>query len=234
MEALVSELTTQSLYFGVVITLSCYFLSVKIKKKFNYVLLNPLLISMLLIIGILKLLNISYDTYNSGAKYITYFLTPATICLAVPLYQQMTLLRKHITAILVAIAAGVLSNMTLILGLSIFFKMNHQMYVTMLPKSITTAIAIGLSEELGGIPTITIAAIIITGLLGNIFAEIICKGFRITEPIAVGLAIGNSAHALGTAKAIEIGEIEGAMSGLAIVISGVMTVTLANVFALFY
>lgn len=223
---------SESLYFGVVISLLGYFVGGYIKKKINFVLFNPLLIAIIFVIVILKLMDVSYETYNDSAKYMTYFLTPATICLAIPLYRQLALLKDHFKAVVIAITSGVIVNMSIILGLSMLFNLDHGLYVTLLPKSITTAIAIGLTTELGGQVTITIAAIIVTGLIGNVFSGIICKMFKITEPIAIGLAIGTSAHALGTAKAIELGEVEGAMGGLAIVITGVMTVLLANVYAI--
>ena len=158
-------------------------------------------------------------------------MTPSTVCLAVPLYQQLHLLRKNAKAVILGITSGVIISLTSVLLLSKLFGLNHQQYVTMLPKSITTAIGMGVSEEMGGIVTITVASIIITGILGNMMAELICKIFRITEPVAKGIAIGTSAHAVGTAKAIEMGEIEGAMSGLAIAVAGLLTVIMASFYA---
>ena len=177
--------------------------------------------------------DIDYQTYENGAKYLSYFLTPATVCLAVPLYEQTELLRKHLTAILAGILAGALTSAACVLVMSILFHLGHQEYVTMLPKSITTAIGMGISEELGGIVTITIAVIVITGVFGNMIAEGVCRLFHIEEPIAKGIAIGSSSHAMGTAKAMEMGEIEGAMSSLSIAVSGVITVIIAPVFANF-
>ena len=164
-----------------------------------------------------------------GAKYLD-FLTPATVCLAIPLYQQLELLKKNLKVVMIGISAGVLSSFGSILALSYLFQLTHVQYVTLLPKSITTAIGIGLSQEIGGIPTITVAVIIVTGVFGNIFAESICKLFNIKDPIAVGLSIGTAAHAMGTAKALEMGEVEGAMSSLSVAVAGILTVISASFF----
>ena len=179
----------------------------------------------------LKVFGISYEVYNASAKYISYLLTPATVCLAVPLYEQLELLKKNKVAVVCGILSGTLASLTGIFVLCMLFGFNHQQYVTMLPKSITTAIGMGVSEELNGYVTISVAVIVVTGILGNVIAEMIYKIFHITEPIAKGVALGTSAHAMGTAKALEIGEIEGAMSGLSIAVSGVITVVLAPFFA---
>lgn len=181
----------------------------------------------------MQLLKIDYQTYYDGAQYLSYLLTPATVCLAVPLYEQLTVLKRHWKAILLGTASGVLSSLTSILILARLFSLSREQYVTLLPKSITTAIGMGVSEELGGIVTVTVAVIIITGILGNIIAEAVCKIFKIEEPIAKGLALGTAAHAIGTVKAMEMGEVEGAMSSLAIAVSGLMTVVGASVFAQF-
>lgn len=221
-----------SVFFGVVITIACYALGAALKKKFKLAIFNPILISTVIIIGILLIFGVSYDTYNEGAKYISYFLTPATVCLAIPLYQQIHLLKKHNKAIIIGILSGVLASLGSILAVAYIFGLSHQQYVTLLPKSVTTAIGIGVSQELGGIPTITVAVIVLTGIFGNMFSEGICKLFRIKEPVAVGIAIGTSSHAIGTTKALEIGEVQGAMSSLSIVVAGLLTVIAASFFAL--
>ena len=153
--------------------------------------------------------------------------------LAVPLYRQMNLLKKNIKAVVLGIVSGVLASLVSVLALAWLFGLSHEEYVTLLPKSITTAIGMGVSEELGGIVTITVAVIIITGVLGNMIAEAVCRIARINEPIAKGLALGTSAHAIGTAKAMEMGEVEGAMSSLAIAVAGLLTVVGASVFVQF-
>lgn len=228
-----NELLSQTVFFGVVISLITYEIGLWVKKKTKLALANPLLIAVILIISFLLIFDVDYETYENGAKYISIFLTPATVSLAIPLYRRIEMLKKYPKAIFVGIAAGVFTAMVSIFLLSLAFGLNHQQYVTLLPKSITTAIGLGVSEKMGGIVGITVVAISITGILGNIAAETICKVFRIEEPIAKGLAIGTSAHALGTSKAMEIGEVEGAMSSLSIVVAGIMTVIAVSVFARF-
>lgn len=225
------EIINNSLFLGAALSLIAYEIGLLMKRKWKLAIFNPTLISVIAIIGVLNIFKIDYEKYNEGAKYISYFLTPATVCLAVPLYEQLELLKKNLKAVAAGITAGVAASLGGVFVLAKLFGLSQELYVTMLPKSITTAIGMGISEELGGIVTITVAVIIITGILGNVFAEAICKMFHITEPIAVGLAIGTSSHALGTAKAIELGEVEGAMSGLAIAVAGLLTVVGASVFA---
>ncbi|MCH5342316.1 MAG: LrgB family protein [Acetatifactor sp.] len=225
-----NEILTDSTFFGMFLTLACYQVGVLVKRKVKVALATPLLVAVVLIIGILLVFHIDYENYENGAKYISYFLTPATVSLAVPLYRRMTLLKKHPAAIFGGIASGVLTAMVSIFLLSLVFGLTHEQYVTILPKSITTAIGMGVSDKMGGIPALTVVAISITGVTGTVLAEVICKLFRIREPIAKGLAIGTAAHALGTSKAMEIGEIEGAMSSLSIVVAGIMTVLAVQVF----
>lgn len=216
---------------GVTISLLTYMLGMYLKKRFQSGLLNPLLLSIAASIVILLAANIDYEAYNAGAKYLSWFLTPATVCLAIPLYEQLELLKKNWAAVAAGIVSGVLTNMVTVFALAMLFGLNHQEYVTLLPKSITTAIGMGVAEELGGYVTITVAVIVITGVLGNILGDLVCKVFGIHEPIAKGLALGTSAHAIGTAKAMEMGEVEGAMSSLSIAVSGVLTVACASFFA---
>ena len=222
-----------SVFFGVVISLLAYGAGSLLQNRFKLALFNPLLISVAATIAVLAAAGIDYDVYYSGAQYLSYLLTPATVCLAVPLYEKLEVLKKNWRAILIGIVSGVLTTLLCILAMSLMFGLSHEEYVTLLPKSITTASGMGVSEELGGYVTLTVAVIIITGVLGNIFAPLICRVFRIREPIAKGIAIGTSSHAVGTAKAMEMGEVEGAMSSLSIAISGLLTVVGASVFAQF-
>ena len=217
-----------SLFFGAAVSLVGYEIGLLLKKKFKMALFNPLLIAILCVMGVLQLMQVDYKTYNAGGQYISYLLTPATVCLAVPLYRQLTLLRKNLKAVIIGIVSGVLVS---VLVFAKLFGLSHSQYVTLLPKSITTAIGMGVSEELGGLVTITVAVIIITGVLGNVIAEAVCKIAKIEEPIAKGLALGTSAHAFGTAKAMEMGPVEGAMSSLAIAVAGLLTVITASVFS---
>ncbi len=219
-----NEVLADAAFFGMFLTLATYVFGTWLKKKFKTAVFNPILISVGLTIIILLGFHIDYDTYLQGARYISYFLTPATVALAVPLYEQFEILKKNLTAVLCGILSGVLASMLSVLGLSVLFSLSHEEYVTFLPKSITTAIGLGVSEELGGYAAVTVAVIILTGILGNVIAEAFLKLIRVTEPIAKGIAIGSASHAIGTAKAMEMGEVEGAMSSLSIVVSGIMTV----------
>lgn len=226
-----NEFLSDSVFFGAIISLLGYELGLLLKKKFRLAVFNPLLIAVISVMAVLVILKIDYDEYERGARYISYLLTPATVCLAVPLYEQLALLKKHKRAVAAGIISGVLASMASVLILSKCFGFTHEQYVTMLPKSITTAIGMGVSEELGGIVTITVAVIIITGILGNVLAELVFKLFAIREPVARGLALGTAAHAIGTAKAMELGAVEGAVSSLAIAVAGLLTVLSASVFA---
>ena len=228
-----NEFFANAAFAGVSVSLISYMIGVYLKKKLNVGLFNPLLISIAVTIIFLVLAHIDYNAYNEGARYLSWLLTPATVCLAIPLYEEFELLKSNVRAVMCGIISGVLTSLITILVLALFFGLTHEEYVTLLPKSITTAIGMGVSEELGGYVTITVAVIIITGVIGNIFAEFICKIFRIEEPIAKGIAIGSAAHAIGTAKAMEIGEVEGAMSSLSIAVAGILTVVGASVFAHF-
>lgn len=217
-----------SLYFGLALSLFMYFTVDFLKKWIKTSLFNPLLISSLLIILILSLLKIEYSEYNQSAQWLHFMLTPATIVLAVPLYQQFKLLEKHALVIFLGVLSGVIASLISVYLLSLLFGLDQTMLITLLPKSITAAIAIGVAEEYQGIVTITVAAVIITGITGNVIAEPVCKFFRIKNPIAKGIAIGTSSHVVGTSKAMEMGEVEGAMSSLAIVVAGLTTVILLS------
>ena len=223
---------TQSVFFGAVLTLGAYEIGLACKKCWKLAIFNPLLLAIILVVGALALLKIPYETYQSGAKYISYLLTPATVCLAVPLYEQLELLKKNALAILAGIIAGVLTSVSMVLLFAVVFHFSHSEYVTFLPKSVTTAI--GMGEQLGGNVSITVVVILLTGVLGNLLAEPVCRLLAITHPIARGIAIGTSSHAIGTGKAMELGQVEGAMSGLSIAVAGILTVFAAAVFGMLY
>lgn len=224
------EFLGNSVFFGIILTLGTYLLGVLLKKRFKIFIFNPLLVAIAISISVLAITGIEYSQYNNGASHISILLTPATVCLAIPLYEQIQLLKKNATAILIGIASGVLTSCITIAAMSMLFALGHKEYVTLLPKSITTAIGIGLSQELDGYIAITVAAIIITGLFGNIAGDILCKICGIKHPVAKGIAIGTSAHVMGTSKAMEIGEVEGAMSSLSVAVAGCMTVAAAILF----
>lgn len=227
------EMIENSVFFGVAISIFGYEIGLLLKKKFKWSIFNPLLISIIIVVGALLVLKVDYSVYYEGAKYLSYLLTPATVCLAVPLYEQTEALRKNGKAIMAGLLAGVLTSLGSVLLLAYLFGLNHEQYVTLLPKSITTAIGMSVSEELGGMVTITVAVIIITGVLGNMIAKTVCKLAKIEEPVAKGIAIGSASHAIGTVRAMEMGEVEGAMSSLAIAVAGLLTVAGASVFANF-
>ena len=215
-----------SSYLYVLFTLLAYQMGLIVKKKTG---LNALLVAILLVGCFVLCLDVDVATYQAKTTYISYFLTPATICLAIPLYEQFELLKKNLKAIFVGIVSGVITSLLSITMLSVLFKLSNQELVSLLPKSITTAIGMGVSEELGGLVSLTVGAIIMTGVLGAVIAPFVLKLFNITHPIAKGIGIGSAAHAIGTSKAMEIGEIEGAMSSLSIVISGMLTVIFAPI-----
>ena len=216
---------------GVFISLAAYGIGTLVKRKWKSALANPLLIAIILVILFLKLSGVEYETYNASAKYLTYLLAPATVSLAIPMYERMQLLKENYAAILTGILSGVLASLVCVLAMALVFHLSQAEYVTLLPKSVTTAIGMDVAKELGGHSEIAAAVIIITGVLGNMAAEPICRIFAIRHPVAKGIALGTSAHAIGTAKAMEMGETEGAMSSLAIVVAGVCTVVGATVFA---
>lgn len=228
-----TEFLSSSSFFGLALSLAAYMAGMALKKRFRSPLLNPLLIAIVLTMGVLLLTGVKYEEYLTSANMLSKFLTPATVCLAIPLYERLNMLKKNYRALLCGILSGVITSVTCILTLCALFGIGHAEYVTLLPKSVTTAIGMGVAEQLGGYTSITAAAIIITGILGNAIGEGVLKLFHITDPIAKGVALGSSAHAIGTVKAMELGETEGAMSSLSIAVAGVMTVVFATIYANF-
>ncbi|WP_099187247.1 LrgB family protein [Tepidibacter mesophilus] len=215
--------------FGVLITILAFEISVLINKKTKLSILNPIFISMIIIISFLLILDIDFDSYNKGASFITFFLTPATVMLAVPLYKQVDLLKKNLLPILIGVFVGCLTSISSIIFLSKYLNVNTKISLSLIPKSITTPIGIEVSNQIGGIPSITIVCIIITGVIGAVLGPPLCKFFKIKDKVAIGVSIGTSSHALGTTKAMELGETEGAMSSLSIGIAGIITLLLAPI-----
>lgn len=220
---------SDSLFFGMGISLICYLIGAFIKDKTRLAIANPILIGFLLVIAVLKLFNISYDSYMNGAKYLSYMLTPATVCLAVPLYEKIKLLKENAVAIFLGIFSGIIANAFSVWLICILFTLDETIFATLIPRSVTTAIGMVVSAETGGMENITVAIICVTGIVGNVIADVVCRIFKITDPVARGIAIGSSSHVLGTAKAVEMGETEGAMSGLSVAVSGILTVIVAPV-----
>ena len=221
-----TQVLDSSAVWGVLLTLAAFGLGVLINKRTGKAIFNPLLLGTAFVIVVLSVLNIPYDTYAASASPISYLLLPATVSLAVPLYEKWDLLCKNLVAIVAGVLAGVMASLFSVLALALLLDLNHEQYITLLPKSVTTAISMDVSRELGGIATLTGAIVILTGIVGALAAETVCKVFRITNPIAKGIGIGTASHAVGTSKALEIGEVEGAMSGLSVAVAGIMTAVL--------
>lgn len=215
--------------FAVIISLLFYELGIYINKKTRIAIFNPLLIAIILIIVTMTILKIPLEEYKKGGDLIALFLTPATVILAVPLYKNIHALKEDYKAILGGVTVGSVAAIASVWGLSRLFGLTDNLEASLIPKSITTPMGIELSSQLGGIPSVTVAAIIVTGIIGAVFAQWILKVFKITDKTAKGIAIGTSAHAVGTSKAVEIGETEGAMSGLAIGLAGLVTVIVATI-----
>lgn len=230
MNADLNEILKHSTYFGAFISIFFYWTGYYLQKKLKKPYLNPLLIAIFLTIALLKFLRVDYETYQSGAKYITYFLTPATVCLAVPLYKQLSLLKKNLFAVLAAVLAGCLSHLIVVAGLGFLFRWDRDFLFSFLPKSVTTPIALGISRETGGMEELTVIGVTVAGLTGSILGPALLKLFHIKNPIAQGLALGTASHAIGTSKAVELGDIQAAVSSVAIVITGIMTVILIPVY----
>lgn len=223
--------------FGVFISIIAYLIGGIIKEKLKFALFNPLLIAIIILIAVLSCFNIDYADYSKGGDIISFFLAPATVALALPLYKKFELFKKNAVPILIGIICGAFTGIVTIIGLSRIFNISDELTISLLPKSITTPIGMALSEQLGGMPSITVVAIIITGILGSIMGPFLDKILKINDKVAMGIAMGNASHAVGTARALEIGETEGAMSSLTIAIAGIITVLIAppiwNVFANF-
>ena len=214
----------ESPYFGVALSVIAFWFGEKLQRKLKTPICNPLIIAIVLIVGILLIFDIPYDSYNVGGALINMFLAPATACLAVAIYTKIDILKQYWLPILVGCTVGSAASMGSIYVMCKLFGLDQSMTVSLLPKSVTTPIAVSISEPGGGVVPITVVAVIFTGILGSICAPMLIKLFHVSDSVAAGLAIGACSHAVGTSKAIEIGEIEGAMSGLAIGICGIITV----------
>jgi len=217
----------KSPFFGIGLTALTYVLGIRIQKKTGLVLCNPLILSALMIAAVLVVFHVPYEDYNVGGSVINMFLAPATACLAVTIYDRRELLREYWLPVLVGCTAGVGTSMGSVYLLCRLFGLNREMMLSLLPKSVTTPIAAAVAESQGGIVSIAVAAVIATGIFGNLAAPLLVRLFRVREPMAVGLGIGACSHALGTAKALELGETEGAMSGLAMGLCGILTAAAA-------
>ncbi|HEM8391461.1 LrgB family protein [Enterococcus faecium] len=216
--------------FGLSLTLGVYVLSDKFLRKYKLLVLNPLVLSIVVIILFLHFSGISYKDYNIGGNFLTMLITPATVALAIPLYKNFRLLKENFYPVMAAILAGIVANCLVSVGFGYFFSLHKEMVISLLPKSVTTAISVDLSHTMGGVNAVTLAIVVSTGIFGSLIATHIFRLFKIESPVARGVALGSTSHAIGTAKAIEIGEIEGIISGLAICVNGILTVLLLPLF----
>ena len=230
-------------FFGVFVTAAVYLAALKLQQKTKLTVLNPIIVSSAAIIVLLLVTGISFEVFaygrpleggrydGTGASLFQVLLTPTTVCLAIPLYEKLSYLKKYPIAIFGGITAGAVTAVGSVLAIKLIFGLTHEQYVTLLPKSVTTAIGMSLSESFGGLVPVTVLLIALTGVTGSVIASFTMKLFRIFHPVAKGLALGTSAHAIGTTRAREFGEVEEAMSGLSIAVCGLITVVLATIMA---
>lgn len=221
-----ADTLTSTALFSIVLTLGAYEFGLWLQKKLKSPICNPILVAVILVIAVLGVTGISAKDYQAGCGTFSWLLTPATVCLAVPLYEQVKVLKKNLPAILLGALAGTLVSLGCVALLCQVFLLEDAMVATLLPKSITTAMGIAISEQLGGIPAVTTAVIIITGILGNIFGSSLCKLFKIEGEVAQGVAFGTASHVVGTSRASEISELTGAVSSLSLVVAGILTAIL--------
>lgn len=222
-----AEFLRQCGSWGVLATLAAYALGMWVNRKTGRAIFNPLLLGSIFVIVFLRCFGVPYADYSASSAPVNWLLAPATVSLAIPLYEKWELLRKNLAAILAGTLAGTLTSLGSIVAMAWLMKMERAHAVTLLPKSVTTAIGMDIAETLGGKAALASAVIILTGIAGSLLAETVCKVCHITDPLAKGLALGTSAHAVGTSKALQMGEVEGAISGLAIAVAGIMTAVLA-------
>ena len=228
MTQLLNDFLSGSAAWGVLLTLAAFALGTLINKVTGKAIFNPLLLGSIFAIIFLSVCNIPYADYKASAAPVNYLLLPATVALAIPLYEKIDLLKENAAAIIAGISVGTLVSLGSALAIALALDLTKEQYATLLPKSVTTAISMDVAAELGGIAALTGA--VVTGIVGALLAETVCKVFHITDPIAKGVGIGTSAHAVGTSKALQMGEVEGAMSGLSIAVAGVLTAVLCPVF----
>ena len=210
-------------FFGLALTFACWALGLKIQKKTGLLLLNPVLVAAVLIVVVLTVFGISFKQYNVGGSLVSLMLGPATAVLALNIYQQREILHKNFLPLVIGCTVGCLVSIGAAILLCRLFGTNQVFSISMLPKSVTTAIALGISESGGGMPGITAAAVVFTGIEGAVIVPWLAKLFRITHPVAEGVAIGACSHAIGTSKALEIGKVQGAMSSISLCVCGILT-----------
>ena len=220
----------RSPFFGITLTVLAYAIGMKIQKKSGLVICNALVLAALMIIAVLTVFDISYEDYYVGGSMINLFLSPATVCVAMSVYAKLDVLKKNLLPVLVGCTVGAATSVLSVWGLCRAFGLDAALTASLLPKSVTTPIASAIAEGHGGIVSITVVAVIFTGIVGNLCAPLMIRLFRVKDPVEAGLGIGACSHAMGTAKALELGETEGAMSGIAIGLCGIVTTVLALFF----
>ena len=226
-----TDFIQSSSFFCVALTLVAFCAASALQKKWRLAILNPIVLSSAVVIAVLKILDIPNETYQAGCQILTFLLTPATICLSISFYEQFQNLKKHLAAVAAGVAAGTVASVGAVWALSRLFGLDRALLASMLPKSVTTAIGVALSSELGGIAAITTAAIIITGIFGNIIGPALCRLFRLDDPVAQGAAFGTAAHVIGTTRAMEMNALAGAVSSLALTLAGIITCILMSFLA---
>ena len=230
MMELLNEFLSGSVAWGVLLTLAAFALGALVNRVTGKAFFNPLLLGAIFVIVFLSVCGIPYADYKVSAAPVNFLLPPATVALAIPLYEKLDLLKANAAAIIAGISVGTLVSLGSAFALALAMDLTKEQYATLLPKSVTTAISMDVAAELGGIAALTGAIVIVTGIVGALLAETVCKLFHITDPIAKGVGIGTAAHAVGTSKALQMGDVEGAMSGLSIAVAGVLTAVLCPVF----
>jgi len=212
--------------FPMLLTLGAYQVGLWLRKKWDNPICNPIIVALCLVVAVLLLTGFPVESYQSGTVGLTWLITPATVCLALPLYEQLKILKKNLPAILVGIAAGTVTSLMVVFLMCRAFGLDQQMTVSLLPKSITTAMGMVLSEQNGGIAALTTVVIIVTGILGSLLGTILCKLLKLEHPIAQGVALGTASHVIGTSKANELGALQGAVSSLSLAAAGILTAIL--------
>ena len=226
-----TDFIQSSSFFCVALTLIAFCAASALQKKWKMAVLNPIVLSAAVVIAVLKILDIPNETYQAGCKILSFLLTPATICLSISFYEQFQNLKKHLAAVSAGVIAGTVASIGAVWVLSRLFGLDRALLASMLPKSVTTAIGVALSSELGGIAAITTAAIVITGIFGNIIGPALCRLFRFDDPVAQGAALGTSAHVIGTTRAMEMNALAGAVSSLSLTLAGIVTCIIMSVLA---
>lgn len=219
--------------FPMLLTLGAYQVGLWLRKKWDNPICNPIIVAVILVAAVLLLTGFPVESYQSSMGGITWLLTPATVCLALPLYEQLKILKKNLGAILTGVAAGTVTSLVVVFAMCRAFGLDDAMTVSLLPKSITTAMGMVLSEQNGGIAALTTVVIIITGILGSLLGSILCKLLKLEHPIAQGVALGTASHVMGTSKANELGALQGAVSSLSLAIAGILTAVLFPIALIF-